>query len=79
VLVSVRTKSFMIQGELRTGGGRQSIRMKIAEVGEKNRRDARAKAKSLLGAIADSIDPRQKKQRAREQPKIRDVPTLREA
>ena len=78
VLIGVRTKSFMIQGDLRVAGQRHSIRMKIAEVGELSTREARAKAKSLLGAIADGVDPRAAR-RAPAGPEIGDVPTLREA
>ena len=51
----------MVQGDLRANGKRQSIRIKIGEVGELNTREARAKAKTLLGSIAKGIDPRPKK------------------
>jgi integrase len=78
VLVGVRTKSFMIQADLRLDGRRQSIRMKIAEVGDLNAREARAKAKTLLGAIADGVDPREKKRQPAE-PKIGSVPNLQQA
>jgi hypothetical protein len=77
LVVGIRTKSFMIQGDLRQDGQRSSIRMKVAEVGELSTRDARAKAKALLGAIADGIDPREKKRKP-DQPKIGEVPTLRQ-
>ena len=78
VLVGIRTKSFMIQADLRTKGARQSIRMKIGESGELSARDARAKAKGLLAAIAAGADPRANK-KAQAQPKIGEVPTLRQA
>jgi integrase len=78
VLVGSRAKSFMIQADLRANGRRESIRMKVGEVGEISTRDARAKAKGLLGAIAAGKDPREEK-RAPAAPKVGDVPTLREA
>ena len=58
VLVGSRTKSFMIQADLRIDGVRQSVRMKVAEVGDIPAREARAKAKALLGRIAGGEDPR---------------------
>jgi hypothetical protein len=61
VIVGKRTKTFMVQGDLRAGGSRYSIRIKIGEVGELKTREARAKAKTLLGSIAKGIDPRPKK------------------
>jgi integrase len=78
VLVGSRAKSFMIQADLRTGGARQSIRMKVAEAGDLSTRDARAKAKALLGSIADGIDPRAKKSAPALQ-KIGEIPTLGQA
>jgi hypothetical protein len=53
--------------------------MKVAEVGEMTTRDARAKAKTLLGSIADGIDPREKKRGPQDQPTVGQVPTLRQA
>lgn len=79
VLVGVTTKSFMIQGDIRTEGARQSIRMKVGEVGELTTREARAKAKSLLGSIAEGVDPRDKRRTPSDQPRVGDVPTLRQA
>ena len=61
VVIGKRTKTFMVQGDLRANGKRQSIRIKIGDVGELNTREARAKAKTLLGSIAKGIDPRPKK------------------
>jgi integrase len=78
VLIGVQTKSFMIQGDLRLNGQRQSIRMKVAKVGDLTARDARAKAKALLGAIADGIDPREKKRKPG-RPKTGNIPSLRQA
>jgi integrase len=68
----------MIQADLRLDGRRQSIRMKVAEVGDLNAREARAKAKTLLGTIADGVDPREKKRQPAE-PKIGSVPNLQQA
>ena len=78
VLVGRRVKSFMIQGDLRVGGERQSIRMKVGEAGDLSTRDARTKAKALLASIANGVDPREAR-RAPAQPKIGDMPTLRQA
>jgi integrase len=50
----------MAQGDLRVDGTRQSIRLKIGEVGELRTREARAKAKELLGSIGKGVDPRPK-------------------
>jgi hypothetical protein len=61
VLVGKRSKTFMVQGDLRANGKRQSVRLKVGEAGELNTREARAKAKTLLGSIAKGIDPRPKK------------------
>lgn len=58
VLIGSRTKSFMIQADLRTGKSRTSIRMKVGEVGETSARDARANAKILIGRIEKGDDPR---------------------
>ena len=80
VLIGSRTKSFMIQGDLRVDGRRQSVRMKVAEVGEMSARDARAKAKTLLGRIAGGEDPRPPKPEPAKPPEASTVvPTLREA
>lgn len=58
VLVGSRTKSFMIQADLRSGRSRVSIRMKVGQVGEMSARDARANAKILIGRIEKGDDPR---------------------
>ena len=42
VVIGKRTKTFMVQGDLRANGKRQSIRIKIGDVGELNTREARA-------------------------------------
>ena len=48
------------QGNLWTDGRRQSLSIRVGEVGRISARDARAKAKMLLGSIADGIDSRPK-------------------
>lgn len=58
LLIGSRTKSFMIQSDLRVGKSRTSIRMKVGEVGETSARDARANAKILIGRIEKGEDPR---------------------
>jgi integrase len=58
LLVGKRTKTFMIQSDLRADGKRQTIRLKIGEAGRVTTREARAQAKSLLGSIMAGVDPR---------------------
>ncbi len=41
VLVGKRSKTFMVQGDLRANGKRQSVRLKVGEAGELNTREAR--------------------------------------
>jgi Arm DNA-binding domain len=60
VLVGKRRKTFVVQGDIRKGKQRLSIRLKVGAVGEKTTREARAEAKELLGKIAKGIDPREK-------------------
>lgn len=80
VLIGSQTKSFMIQADLRLDGVRHSVRMKVAEVGELSSRDARAKAKALLGRIADGEDPRPPRKAPPSLPEpSTHIPTLREA
>lgn len=79
VKVGTRTKSYMIQGDLRAGGKRQSICVKVGEVGKLATREARAKAKRILGAIADGVDPRPKPPPVRAPRAPSADPTLREA
>ena len=61
ILVGKRTKTFVVQGERKKSGTRLSVRMKLGEVGALTTRDARAKAKDVLGKIANGIDPRETK------------------
>jgi integrase len=60
LLVGIRSKTFMIQGDLWEHGKRRTIRVKVGEVGKIATREARAKAKVILGSIANGIDPRPK-------------------
>lgn len=58
LLVGTRRKTFMVQADLNVGGRRQTIRMKVGDASELTAREARAKAKSVLGEIAGGRDPR---------------------
>lgn len=58
--IGTRTKAFMVQGDLWRDDRRQSLTVKVGEAGKLPAREARAKAKVLLGSIADGIDPRPK-------------------
>jgi hypothetical protein len=60
LLVGARSKTFMIQGDLWENGERRTIRVKVGEVGKIATREARAKAKVLLGSISRGADPRPK-------------------
>lgn len=60
LLVGKRTKTFMVQADLRRDTKRQSIRVKIGEAGGVTAREARAAAKILLGQISAGVDPRVK-------------------
>jgi Arm DNA-binding domain len=62
LLVSTRSKTFMIQNDLWENGKRRTVRIKVGEVGKIATREARAKAKVLLGSIADGVDPRPRPQ-----------------
>src|SRR5271166_4213519 len=70
VMVGKRTKTFMVQGDLRQNGKRQSLRLKVGEVGEVRTREARAKAKALLGLIGKGVDPRPKEAGEGEAPNL---------
>ncbi len=62
VRIGAKTKTFIIQADLRREDGtRSTIKMKVCEVGELNTRDARTKARGLLLRIATGEDPRPKK------------------
>jgi len=60
VRIGTGTKTYMVQGDLWTGDRRQSLSIRLGEVGKISARDARAKAKILLGSIAEGVDPRPK-------------------
>ena len=62
LLVGARSKTFIIQGDLWENGKRRTIRVKVGQVGKIATREARAKAKVLLGSISDGVDPRPKPQ-----------------
>ena len=79
VLVGKTTKTFMVQGDLRADGKRQSIRVKVGEVGRLQTREARAKAKRILGSIIDGVDPRPKPPTSKVPAGPSTDPTLREA
>ena len=70
LMVGKRTKTFMVQGDLRQNGKRQSLRLKVGEVGEVRTREARAKAKALLGLIGKGVDPRPKEAGEGEAPNL---------
>jgi len=77
VLVGKRRQTFVIQGDIRKGKQRFSIRLKIGAVGEKTTREARAEAKELLGKIAKGIDPREKNQPSNPaEQRVDGIPTL---
>lgn len=79
LLVGKRSKTFMVQSDLRNNGRRQTIRIKIGEVGKIAAREARAKARALLGSIADGVDPRPKPEITESPKKNSSSPALREA
>lgn len=59
VVVGKTSKTFTIQADLqRDDGSRTSIRMAVGEVGAITSRDARNKAKALIGLIGRGEDPR---------------------
>lgn len=60
VLIGKRSKAYMIQSDLRRDEDRKTIRMKLGRVGRITTREARAKARLLLGQIAEGTDPRPK-------------------
>lgn len=60
VLIGKRSKAFMIQSDLRNDEERKTIRMKLGRVEQLTTREARAKARLLLGQIAKGNDPRPK-------------------
>jgi hypothetical protein len=78
VLVGKRRKTFVVQGDIRKDGQRQSVRIKLAEVGAMTTREARAQAKEVLGRIAKGGDPRSKTKPSDREENITD-PTLRQA
>ncbi|MDX2051990.1 MAG: integrase arm-type DNA-binding domain-containing protein [Polyangiaceae bacterium] len=58
VLIGKRQKSFMAQGDFWRDGVREfSVRKKLGDVGDLTTRDARSRAKEVLGAIAKGMRP----------------------
>ena len=78
VLIGARKRTYMIQADLRTSRRRETIRMKVADAEQTTAREARARAKQLLGAIASGEDPRVVR-RGKGPVRTNVVPTLREA
>ena len=78
ILVGTRGKTYMVQADLWTERKRQSVRVKIGEVDRVSAREARAKAKVLLGSIANGIDPRPKADTPPPETPV-EGPTLRQA
>jgi integrase len=76
VQVGKRTKTFMVQADLRADGVRQTIRLKIGEAERVTTRKARAAAMEILGKIARGEDPRDRPKKV--ESNIVE-PTLREA
>jgi len=64
VIVGAKRKTYMVQADLRCDRKRQTVRIKIGNVGKLSSREVRAKAKVLLGSIADGIDPRVESKRS---------------
>lgn len=81
LLVGKRTKSFVVAGDLRAGGLRKmTVRLKLGEAGEITCRDARARARTVLGQLADGVDPRDPQGDEAQSPAPEaSGPTLREA
>ncbi len=79
LLIGKRTKTFMIQSDLRTNGKRRTIRLKVGEFGQISTREARAQAKSLLGSITTGVDPRPEPKDTPPPRPNGDNPTLRDA
>ncbi len=79
VLIGTRSKTYMIQSDLWVNGKRRTLRIKIGEAGKLATREARAKAKALLGSIANGVDPRSKPETADSQKNSARDPNLREA
>jgi integrase len=60
VRVGSRSKTYMIQGDLRQDGSRQTIKVRIGQAGKISAREARSIAKRLSGEIQNGVDPRPK-------------------
>jgi integrase len=60
VVVGQRTKTYTVQGDLRKGGKRRSIRVVVGEAGDITARDARVSARQYLSQIAKGVHPKPK-------------------
>lgn len=79
VRVGARSKTYMVQGDLRRDGRRQTIKVKIGQAGELSAREARSIAKRISGEIQNGIDPRPKSGPSEVEQKTTCGPTLRRA
>ncbi len=61
VMIGRRSKTFMVQGDLRKAEQRKSIRVKVGRFGTISTKDAKARAKIMLGRISSGEDPRPKR------------------
>ena len=50
LMVGKRTKTFMVQGDLRQNGKRHSLRLKVGEAGDVRTREARARIAAKIAA-----------------------------
>ena len=58
VVVGRRKKTFTVQGDLRVGTKRQTIRVAVGEAGDISTREARGVGKGFLAQIAKGVHPR---------------------
>lgn len=79
VQVGMRAKTYMVQGDLRRGQARSTVRMKVASASDTSARDARAIARGLLAAIAAGLDPRPTRPGRAQTSGPGNIPTLRQA
>jgi len=81
VVVGRRKKTFTVQGDLRLGTKRQTIRVAVGEAGDISTREARGVGKGFLAQIAKGVHPRPPASNAHAAPKPTSNmgPTLRSA
>jgi integrase len=58
VVIGRKTKTFTVQGDLRTADARRTIRVTVGEAADMTTRDARALAKGYLSEIARGVHPK---------------------